>query len=475
MWWFALRWPPEDAPVASLQDAPAAPSTGDPLGWWALRYTPRVVRVDGVLLLEVSAGLRLWGGAAALQRRILEENPPLRPTDIAQAAIGIVAIAHLRLRREGHAIAAGGVAALPLHLLAAARAHLPLLSRLGLHTWGEADSLPRAAMVRRFGPQLRTALDIAFGREDEVYRWLTLPERFDEALELPAHAETAPALLWSANRLLAALQGWLRARQRGVLAFELVWTFDQKRLNGQELPSAQSLVVRTAEPAQQMEHLRRLLAGRLAHTTLHAPVVALRLVVRDSAPWQPGNASLLPGEQRRGEPLHVLVERASARLGPASVRRPVLRADHRPEVRQRWQVVEQGAPAASAGKRPGGAHDAGTPGPGCAPAPTFAQRGSDPMPADALAPAWLLRPPRPLQMRGDQPWHEGAALRLLTGPQRVETGWWPGQGDGVEPAARDYFIAQGASRQLLWVFRERATSRTSVDVPVRWFVQGVYA
>ena len=539
MLWFALPWPPEPAPPPDAADAHlAAPASEAPdaLGWWALRFSPRVARVDEVLLMEVSSSLRLWGGVAALQNRIFEQNPAHVRVDMAQAAIGLIAIAQLRLRCAGCAVPTGGAAALPLHTLGAARAHLPLLTRLGLRTWGDADSLPRAAMVRRFGTGFRSALDVAFGRASESYPWLTLPERFDQALELPAHADNAPALLWSASRLLAALQSWLRARQLGVLAFELGWTFDRKRLDGRELPPAQSLVIRTAQAAQTMEHLRRLLAERLARTPLLAPAVGLRLIALQTAPWQPGNASLLPGEQRRGEPLHVFVERVGARLGPASVRRAVLRADHRPELRQRWQAVEEEispSPAGGSSSRapsPAGAEGRGSssasaeldglkgggvspPAPGLgwgqarspderspAPIPTPVQAGGrlvpqrgkehphpNPLPpagegaktGDALAPTWLLRDPRPLDVRNGQPWHSGQALRLLTGPQRIEAGWWP-DGDppseaAAQPVARDYFIAQSASSALLWVFCERPTAHTQPHAPPRWFVQGVYA
>ena len=461
MLWFALPWPPEGVPTQPAQDEVGGASPGDPLGWWALRLTPLVARLEDALLLEVSGSLRLWGGVAALQQRILEQNMALAPADIAQSAIGIIAIAHLRLRRQGCAVPTGGAAALPLPVLDAARPHVPLLARLGLRTWGDAHALPRAAMVRRFGPALRAALDVAFGLAPERYPWLVLPERFDEKLELPAHAESAPALLWSANRLLAALQTWLRARQQGVLAFELGWTLDQKRLNGRELPPAQSLRIRTAEPAQSMDHLRRLLAERLARTSLLAPAIGLRLHAVQTAPWQPGNAALLPGEQRVGEPLHVLIERANARLGPGSVRRPVLRADHRPEQRQRWEAVEE-----KSHPHPNRLPPAG-------------EGATEHAPADTLAPAWLLRPPQPLEVRGGRPCRGGAALRLLTRPCRIEAGWWAGESlaseAGDEAVARDYFMAQGPAQELLWVYCERPTSRTPAGAAPRWFLHGIYA
>lgn len=432
--WIALQWRPE----ASQYLTPEA------LAWWALRFTPHVAWVDEALLLEVSGTLRLWGGRRALLRRVHEENPLPAQASQAQAATSLIALARLRLHVMGWPVMGQpGVARpaeLPLHTLSAARPHLDLLSHLGCRTWGDAAALPRAGLARRCGPALGQALDVAFGRAPDACAWVTLPERFAQRLELPTRVDDAPALLWSANRLLASLQLWLQARQLGVLAVELRWRLDVRRLNGQELPPTQSLVVRTAQPVQRMEHLRRLLAEQLARTALLAPAAALSLRALHTAPWRAESHSLLPDERRQGEPLHVFVERVGARLGTDSVRRGVPRADHRPERRQDWRPAEA-VPLTK---------------PEALPAPW----------RDALAPTWLLPEPQPLAVQGNRPCHRGAALRLLTAPRRIEAGWWDQAG-----AARDYFVAQGAAAELLWVYRERTTSQ---QPGARWFLHGLY-
>lgn len=451
--WIALHWPPEA--LANGDDPPSADDSRrvafspEALGWWALTFTPRVAWVDEALLLETSASLRLWGGPRALLARLRQDEPSGGALQLASAPTGLTALARLRLRRAGRALPACCPADLPLDTLSAARPHLPLLTRLGLRTWGELHALPRAPLVRRFGAGLRAALDIAWGQAPERHLWLTAPERFQQSLELPAHVDTAPALLWAARRLLAALRLWLRARQQGVLAVELGWTLDLKRLNGRELPPEQSLVVRTAEPTQSIEHLTRLLAERLAHTPMLAPATWLRLRAVETQPWESPSASLLQGAQRDGEPLHVFVERVAARLGPDSLRQPHAHADHRPEQQQTWQPAQPRAVAPP-------------------PSPDW---------PDALAPTWLLREPRPLAVRAGQPCHDGTPLRLLTRPRRIEAGWWSGAlpGHAGQAAARDYFIAQGARRQLLWVYRERPSSAHAATAPPRWFLQGLYA
>jgi protein ImuB len=491
MHWIALQWPLDEAGAAcAARPAPEAPPdatvpTRQALGWWALQFTPHVAWVDEALLLEVSGSLRLWGGQRALLRRIHQSNPALVAVESSQEAIGIIALAVLRQRVQGRPLPAQRPAALPLATLTAARPHLALLSRLGLRTWGDVHALPRAPMVRRFGPELRRALDIAWGLAPEGYPWLTLPDRFDQSLELPARVEDAPALLWAASRLLASLQLWLRARQQGVLAFELSWTLDLKRLDGRELPPTQSLVIRTADAQQAMAHLRRLLAERLAHTPMLAPATWLRLRSIDTAPWGAQSVSFLPEDQRTGDPLHVFIERVGARLGPASVQTPTLRADHRPECMQGWRPAQKALPPVAARQQqraPAKSLQGGKARPPAAlrVKADGAEGGGAHLP-DALAPTWLLREPLPLDLQADgQPCH-GGPLRLLTGPRRVEAGWWPqapdqAQRDSPRPAARDYYIAQNPAAELLWIYRERATStRHDAGGRPRWFLQGLYA
>lgn len=428
MTWIALS-PPED----QLQ----------PWCWQALRFTPRVAVDQGCVLLEVSATLRLWGGLRALLGQLLQPGA-LQPCRAwARGRTALVALALLQLKAQGRQPSAQVPDGLPLDTLAAAAPALAVLERTGCTRFGELRALPRAGVARRFGATLLEALDQAYGERPAVYDWCRLPPVFDQHLELPATASSAPELLWTGQRLLDTLHTWLRSGQRGVLALELEWTHDLRRLDGRKLPRHDRLAVRTARPTQDMAHLCRLLHEHLQHQRLAAPANHLRLRTLEVAPLPGLSTSLLPEEQRQGEPLHALVERLVARLGADRVLVPRLVADHRPERMQRWVPAQQG----------------GTP-------------VAEPLaPHAALYPAWLLREPLALDMDAQgQPLFHGP-LQLLARPHRVDgAGWW--ELDATRPVVRDHRLARSTRFGLLWLYCERPHSG---HADPRWFLQGAYA
>ena len=462
MHWIALQ-PASDA---SLADATTA------WAWRALQFTPMVARLESALVMEVSASERLFGGSTALLARLLEQNVPLAPVEYAQGATSLVAFGRLQcIDPQAHSADAMSVDALPVHTLAAARAHLPTLARLGIASWGQLRALPRGGLVRRFGAGLVDALDCAYGQRAEVYPWLTLPEVFDAPLELAASVENATALLFGARRLLAQLQVWLRARQRGVLALELLWELDARRSNALHVDAHHSggaqgrLELRTAQPTQDMAHLARLLSEQLARVTLPAPVLHLRLRSLQTQSLALESISLLPDDVRAGDSLHQLLERLSARLGSEQVRCASMNADHRPERMQSWSAAVD-ATACKNGKsfkiaiKSGAAYAYSTVSGGLFGLKTMTQ--------DALYPTWLLA--KPLRLTVDQglPQHQGP-LTLLVGPQRLEAGWLEGTA-----ALRDYYVARSRAAGLLWVYRERLGGQAS-GAQALWYLHGIFA
>jgi protein ImuB len=457
MHWIALQPEPASVGVAAALTDPLSA-----LGWWALRYTPKVARLGDVLLLEVSASARLWGGLAALLHHVIASNKPVAIDKYSQAATSLIAFAQLVVAPLSPTQPVSGLAVdeLPLGALNAAQPHLDTLARLGVTTWGQLRALPRGGVSRRFGAPLLDALDQAYGVRPDLYPWLVLPEVFEARLELSAQVESAPALLFAARRLLAQLKVWLQMRQRGVLALELIWQMDERRHTEHQ----GQLVLRTAQPTQDSAHLQRLLGEHLAHVRLPAPAHTLRLRTLETSPLAHASASLLPDALSTGDSLAQMVERLSARLGSDRVLQLQPRLDHRPEHMQIWLEAATSSIATHAiNKRARGSKSLKK---------SQAIKADSQTPwAQPLAPTWLLQEPLKLAVRQQQP-HSQGPLTLLAGPQRLESGWW----GGGDVALRDYFVARSAQAGLLWVYRQRLMgSGARAEQVSDWYLHGIFA
>ena len=154
-------------------------------------------------------------------------------------------------------------------------------------------------------------------------------------------------------------------------------------------------------------------------------VEAVRLISEEISPLRIKEGDFFPGADRNTEAGAQLVERLRARLGEDSVRSLALHADHRPE--NAWRYKSDAAASAI--------HPSST---------------------RPLRPLWLL--PEPHALEGEPTAEE---MKLLSGPERIETGWWDGKEIG-----RDYFVGRDAKGSELWLYRDRGG---------RWFVHGVFA
>jgi protein ImuB len=434
MLWSALLLPPPDDTASPTDAALQA------LSLWALQFTPRVAVADEAVVMELAASVRLFGGWRALRERVVSEGRELGVSQVAWApnSLAALALARAGVQDGWRQPLATRLDALPMHTLSAVRPHRLTLAHIGCRSLGDVRRLPRGGIARRFDKQLLAALDQAYGRAPEVHRWIALPERFAQRLELMFRVDDATALLFGARRLLLSLCGWLAARHSGTTAFTLHWAHDAMR--AKSAGEGGEITIRTAEPTRNLEHLCRLLGEHLVRVQLQAPVGDLQLIADEVVPLEEKSASWLPEDNAGGETLPLVLERIAARLGPQRVVRPVLCEDHRPEWMCRWQPAAEPLPRQ--------------------PAPV----------TELPQPGFILSAPLKLLMRGNRPYYQGE-LHMLAGPQRVEGGWWDrdetaGQ---IRNVVRDYWVAQSAQAGVLWVFQTR------LDEAPAWFLHGVFA
>lgn len=437
MLWAALRLPPCPGSTTPSTDALLGVAT------WALQFTPRVALLDEAVVLELEGSTRLFGGKRALRDRLAHEGRDLGMTALAWAPTSLAALALARAGREN------GVRrpledvldGLPIDTLSAVAPHQVTLTQLGCRTLGDIRRLPRGGISRRFDQQLLTALDRAYGLCPETHGWIELPERFRQRLELMCRVELAPALLQGARRLLLQLCAWLAAKHSGTTAFVFRWAHDSMR--SKAVGDGGELVIRTAAPMRDVEHLTRLLAEHLAKITLDAPAGDIEVEALDVQTLTEDSASFLPDTTQSGESLTLVLERIAARLGPERVLRPVLAEDHRVEWMQHWQRAPLPMPRRRARAT-------------TLPQPTF-----------------MLPEPLRLAVREDRPMYQGPLL-LLTGPHRVEGGWWHRVNTGAatrdKNVIRDYWVALSQHCGVLWIFQERLGADDSA-----WYLQGSFA
>jgi len=407
------------------------------------------------VVLEVQASLRYFGGLPALLARLQAALAPLGHrlhTASAPTALGAALLArvHPQLHCADLAAMRRVLDAAPVWLIGPAREHWEALQGMGLRTIADLRALPRAGLARRFGEAVLSELDRATGHRPDPRESVRLSPSFDSRLELFARADTTEQLLHGAGVLLARLVAWLAAQHAFVRRFGLVMEHERHRRTDAQVPATTTLAVALAEPSRDPAHLLVLLRERLAQLQLPAPTLDLRLqaddIVRRAAP----NSELFPTPQSEQDGLTRLIERLQARLGPAQVQRLEAVADHRPERASRLYETDACLrPASARATRPKGDAGVGT---------------AD---ASAVRPVWLLTRPEPLPERQTGPTLGGQSLQLLSGPERIEAGWWD-----AALTERDYFIAQLPEGALVWIYRARLPVEGALH---GWFLQGRFA
>jgi len=428
------------------------------LAAWAGAFTSVVsLAPPAALLLEVRGSLQLFGGLEALRERLRDG---LRAAGYAgRDAVAPTPLAALWLARARVEEAVTELAALASRLgpLRPAVTGWPVatmtvLRSLGVESLADCLRLPRDGFARRVGRGPLADLDRALGRLPDPRAAFSPPSRYRGELELATETSDTARMARAMDGLFTELEGFLRARQRAVSRLAV-------RLRHLDHPVT-ALTLGLAAPGLEAARFSAVFVEQLERLALPAPVISVALEAEPDEPLSPGAAGLFgdaPGDAAGWQ----LIERLQARLGSECVHGLAVRDEHRPE--RAWAVAEPGA----------GAYLAASPGPGRKRARGAAKDtaasvvpgGVPGVTTGAARPAWLLESPRPLRTRAGRPCFDGT-LVMERGPERLETGWWDGQG-----IARDYWIARTPAGARLWIYRQldAAGGRES-----GWFLHGVF-
>ncbi len=389
---------------------------------------------ERALALEVEGSLRLFGGARALLRAVRGDCPEGTLTGLAPTALGACLLAR-RGRGARHVLRRETLArrldALPCEALPAAPDSLAALRDLGCRRLGALRALPRAGLRNRGHVALLELLDQAYGRAPPGARhWLGDDGGFARARDLDHRSASAPAIEAAAAPLIAALCAWLDERQGAAGMLELDLVHDGRRLDS----PVTTVRLRTARPEWDAARFMPLLREHLARRRLEAPVVRIALRCACPAPRAPSTAPLLlddgpppPGSEA------ALLDVLRARLGADCLRFPDPLPRHVPEHTDQWRAEAPRAPARLPELSP---HS---------------------------RPLWLLAHAAALPAPDHRPTIDGAPLALVSGPERIEGGWWI---HGQAPVGRDYFIARDAHGTRYWIYRDHHGAG--------WFLHGLF-
>jgi protein ImuB len=248
-------------------------------------------------------------------------------------------------------------------------------------------------------------------------RWQP-PPRYARRIEFGYGIESHTALAFPLQRLVREFAQFLAARDGGVQRFTVEL--------GHERDAHTRIDIGLLAPLRDAAALLELARARLERVELVAPVHALALRADDLPPLCPLHRDLFETNRREQLDWPALAERLRARLGDAALQGIACVADHRPD--RAWRFVAL-----------------------CANRPT--------VPATSIArPFWLLHRPLPLR---------GRPARVLSGPERIESGWWD-EGD----QRRDYYVIETRDGQRAWAFVETGQA-PGRDAP--WTLQGWFA
>jgi len=405
-----------DSLQLSARDQRAEHAALKRLASWCYQYSNQVCidQQRNSLLLEIAASRRLFGPAQTLAERIHAALGQLGY----RAVCGIAPTpeaAHLAARQGLHIQTIAGIrasiGALGIDSLYLKAAEIEALQKMGFRTIAEVLRLPRKALARRMGMAVSDYLDRLLGQRPDPCRYFRPPDGFSTGIDVPETAHTQ-GLVFPLNRLVQELCGVLRAHDRGIQVLHIRLQLDK---------GSETLRLTLQQPTRTEAHLMLLLRERLERLQLPRPVRHVRLQAPHFLPCEALQASLLKdsGSHSADTGSHV-IERLQARLGTDSVKGIKGLQDHRPEYS--WSVRELDEPA-----------------------PCATREGR---------PVWLL--PRPQPCRIDD-------YRILTGPERIESGWWDGR-----DCRRDYFIVRDSKGRTLWAFHEYKPSPG-------WYLHGLFS
>lgn len=396
------------------------------------------------LLLEISSCLTLFGGFAALVRKLQSFLRSESITSVLAAGYSSESAWVLSFGQDtiddNFCVEdiKNALMAVPIQWLHDFPKEISALEKMGFVTLGDIARQIAAqqfsSIRKRFGQSFTDYLSKLFGVDWDFQQpsLFTAPlitfqpqDYFRESLEFDYPIHNADQLYSPMEQLLKHLAKYLHRHQ---------WQTKHIHWIMRDIYRNQDLIrVDVDQPQSDWQLLFDLTCIQLENRELIFETDTLELVCEDTQPLEaPSQALQLAGSRKNlsGRDFIVTSARLKARLGDAAVFKVSYANHHLPE------------------------HST--------PSIELAESSNQSLPQTlqhALRPTWLLDSPVPLEERKQGLYWRGY-LTLLRGPERIQGYWWQ------KPTARDYFLARRHDNLHVWIYQDLHTNA--------WYVHGIF-
>ena len=308
------------------------------------------------------------------------------------------------------------------------------LLNMGIRHLRDIWRLPSDGLCKRFGSNFVNQLNKALGKVAEPTLNYIPPPAFAASYDLPYELENLNQLLPIADELLAQLCDFLR--RRDLSTSSLVLFLRHEKRDSTEI----NIGLRMASRSQQ--HLTLLLETHFDKLSIPAPVVAVKIEVKEFDAFFAKSDSLLKNEPSGSASysdsnLIQFIEQLQARFGDNHVKSVSNATQHCPEYASLQLNYKE----------------------------KLNRRGRIAMPVEVSEnprPLWLLKEPKQLNINKGRLFYR-KPIAIVSGPERIETHWW----SGID-VCRDYYVAREHNGSRLWIYHEKNGKRN-------WYLHGFFA
>ncbi|MEX1032028.1 MAG: DNA polymerase Y family protein [Cellvibrionaceae bacterium] len=317
---------------------------------------------------------------------------------------------------------------LPLHYLDVDNKKQQQLFNMGFRNLGDLLALPRNELGKRFGRELLELLTAIVGDKPAVNSDFKPAQTFSTQQDFANGLRKLDELAAPLEQLLSELLRFLNQQQ--LYTQQLEWRFYYFR------QPCDKLIIHTSPANNNLASLLSLSKIKLEHYALKAPLESLALSCETFTQAAASSGELFPELSHPRNQLRdyrQLLDKLVTRLGDQQLKTIALGDEHLPEYQQRVsELTHQGIDDIAFNPETAASNN---------------QRH---------LPLWLTQKPIPIS----PPNQTSGPLRLVYGPQRIDSYWWQ------QRCRRDYFIARHQNGSYCWVFKELNEKR--------WFLQGFY-